>query len=108
MWLAAGEEANPPEFYNEVGMPMEPFNLDQEREDGFFTAGGGYVERNQADSRDAWIESLEGSCRKAVAPPPPPRGAARGAGYLLHLLCRSSGSIHKLLHVYCGTGETKR
>ncbi|KAK9865900.1 hypothetical protein WJX84_002963 [Apatococcus fuscideae] len=55
----AGEEANPPEFYNEVGMPMEPFNLDQEREDGFFTAGGGYVERNQADSRDAWIESLE-------------------------------------------------
>ena len=39
---------------------MEPFNLDQEREDGFFTKDGGYVERNQADSRDAWIESLEG------------------------------------------------
>ena len=60
MSVAAGEERNPPESYNEVGTPMEPFNLDQERDDGFFTAGGGYVEKNQADSRDAWIESLEG------------------------------------------------
>lgn len=58
---AAGEERGPPESYNEVGTPMEPFNLDQEREDGFFTKDGGYVERNQADSRDAWIESLEGA-----------------------------------------------
>ena len=34
------------EHFNETGVPIEPFNLDREREEGQFDAGGGYIPNN--------------------------------------------------------------
>jgi CD2 antigen cytoplasmic tail-binding protein 2 len=44
----------------EDGIEIEPFNLNQEREEGYFDAEGNYVEyRNDDEHKDAWFESTE-------------------------------------------------
>ena len=40
-------------------MPIEPFNLDREREEGHFDAGGGYIPHNFPQVKDAWLESVD-------------------------------------------------
>ncbi|CAM6087223.1 unnamed protein product [Calypogeia fissa] len=58
-----GEEA---EERLEDGMRIEPFNLKQEREEGYFDADGNYVEyRNEDDTKDAWLDSVEVDTRFA-------------------------------------------
>ena len=47
-------------------MPIEPFNLDKEREEGAFDAGGGYIPSNFPQVKDAWLESIDGKpCMQA-------------------------------------------
>lgn len=44
----------------EDGISIEPFNLKQEREEGYFDADGNYVEyRNDNDVKDAWLDTAE-------------------------------------------------
>ncbi|KAG8368679.1 hypothetical protein BUALT_Bualt15G0070800 [Buddleja alternifolia] len=48
------------ETFVDEGVPLEPFNLDKEREDGYFDENGNYVEfvnRNQI--KDAWLDSVD-------------------------------------------------
>lgn len=47
------------ELFNETGVPVEPFNLDREREEGHFDAGGGYIPHNFPQVKDAWLESVD-------------------------------------------------
>eukprot|EP00249_Psilotum_nudum_P013405 c24310_g1_i2 orf=987-1769(-) len=50
----------------EDGILIEPFNLNQEREEGYFDAEGNYVEyRNDSQIRDAWLESAKVDTRLA-------------------------------------------
>ncbi|KAL3689322.1 hypothetical protein R1sor_015631 [Riccia sorocarpa] len=50
----------------EDGQRFEPFNLKQEREEGYFDAQGNYVEyRNENEGKDAWLESVEVDTRFA-------------------------------------------
>ena len=46
--------------YNEdgVAVPIEPFNLNREREEGFFDSDGNYVEYRLEGMTDAWLEEL--------------------------------------------------
>lgn len=46
---------------NEV--PLEPFNLKQERQEGYFDEGGHYVEnkKDNDEDKDAWLNSDEGA-----------------------------------------------
>ncbi|KAL8521106.1 hypothetical protein ACS0TY_011595 [Phlomoides rotata] len=40
--------------------PLEPFNLDKEREEGYFDENGNYVEyMNQNEIKDAWLDSVD-------------------------------------------------
>ena len=48
------------EQFNETGVPIEPFNLDREREKGQFDAGGGYIPNNFPQVKDAWLDSIDG------------------------------------------------
>eukprot|EP00262_Sarcandra_glabra_P015649 TRINITY_DN4880_c0_g1_i1.p1 TRINITY_DN4880_c0_g1~~TRINITY_DN4880_c0_g1_i1.p1 ORF type:complete len:403 (-),score=93.23 TRINITY_DN4880_c0_g1_i1:266-1474(-) len=42
------------------GIQMEPFNLNQEREEGYFDADGNFVEYvYQNEAKDAWLDSLD-------------------------------------------------
>ncbi|XAR53058.1 hypothetical protein NMG60_11021453 [Bertholletia excelsa] len=42
------------------GIQIEPFNLDQEREEGYFDEQGHYVEYvNENEIKDAWLDSVE-------------------------------------------------
>ncbi|KAL2631452.1 hypothetical protein R1flu_016138 [Riccia fluitans] len=51
----------------EDGQRFEPFNLKQEREEGYFDAQGNYVEyRNENEGKDAWLESVEVDTRFAA------------------------------------------
>ena len=61
--MAGAEEAvqEPKELFNETGLPIEPFNLDKEREEGTFDAGGGYIPSNFPQVKDAWLESIDGN-----------------------------------------------
>ncbi|CAK9190507.1 unnamed protein product [Sphagnum jensenii] len=57
--VAAAEEEEG-EDRTEDGIEIEPFNLNQEREEGYFDAEGNYVEyRNDDEHKDAWFESTE-------------------------------------------------
>ncbi|KAI3445729.1 hypothetical protein Pfo_002394 [Paulownia fortunei] len=48
------------ETFVEEGIPIEPFNLDQEREDGYFDENGNYVEYvNRNEIKDAWLDSVD-------------------------------------------------
>ncbi|KAH0975394.1 hypothetical protein GBA52_017293 [Prunus armeniaca] len=54
----------------EDGIPIEPFNLDKEREEGYFDADGNFVEyapneKNQV--KDAWLDSVEAGETKLYA-----------------------------------------
>lgn len=48
------------EHFNETGVPIEPFNLDKEREEGYFDAEGGYIANNFPQVKDAWLDSIDG------------------------------------------------
>lgn len=56
----AGEEAAPDDEFDEKGVPIEPFNLRAEREEGYFDKDGNYV-RKRGDSpvRDAWLDEVD-------------------------------------------------
>ncbi len=47
--------------YNEAGeiIPLEPFNLMRERDEGYFDADGNYIEYRLEGLSDAWLEGLE-------------------------------------------------
>ncbi|XP_051147199.1 uncharacterized protein LOC127262527 [Andrographis paniculata] len=48
------------ETFVEEGVPIEPFNLDKEREEGYFDENGNYVEYvNQNEIKDAWLDSVD-------------------------------------------------
>ncbi|KAL7157169.1 hypothetical protein ABFS83_02G059800 [Erythranthe nasuta] len=48
------------ETFVDEGTPMEPFNLDKEREEGYFDDDGNYVEYvNQNEIKDAWLDSVD-------------------------------------------------
>ena len=60
--VAAAEAAydEPDELFNEEGIPIEPFHLKREREEGYFDAEGNYVEYALQDDDDEWLSSLAG------------------------------------------------
>ncbi|GFP98695.1 cd2 antigen cytoplasmic tail-binding protein 2 [Phtheirospermum japonicum] len=46
--------------FDEEGVAMEPFNLEKEREDGYFDENGNYVEyANKNEIKDAWLDSVD-------------------------------------------------
>ncbi|KAH0757012.1 hypothetical protein KY290_020505 [Solanum tuberosum] len=48
------------ETFIDDGIAIEPFNLDKEREEGYFDASGNYVEYlNQNEIKDAWLDSVD-------------------------------------------------
>lgn len=65
---AAGEGYDqPPELFNETGVPIEPFNLNREREEGTFDAGGSYIAHNLPQVEDAWLAGIDGKLRGVAA-----------------------------------------
>lgn len=44
--------------WDNSGVPLEPFNLNHERETGYFDEDGNYVAYCEAEPDDAWLESL--------------------------------------------------
>ncbi|KAI9180127.1 hypothetical protein LWI28_001491 [Acer negundo] len=52
------------ENFVDDGIHIEPFNLDREREEGYFDAQGNFVEYvNDNEIKDAWLDSLEADPR---------------------------------------------
>ncbi|KAG6792482.1 hypothetical protein POTOM_001632 [Populus tomentosa] len=48
------------ENFVEDGIQIEPFNLEKEREEGYFDAEGNFVEYiNQNEIKDAWLDSIQ-------------------------------------------------
>ncbi|ESR41379.1 hypothetical protein CICLE_v10025761mg [Citrus x clementina] len=48
------------ENFVDDGIQIDPFNLDKEREEGYFDAEGNFVEYvNENEIKDAWLDSLE-------------------------------------------------
>ncbi|KAJ4715667.1 CD2 antigen cytoplasmic tail-binding protein 2-like [Melia azedarach] len=48
------------ENFVDDGIQIEPFNLEKEREEGYFDAEGNFVEYiNENEIKDAWLDSLE-------------------------------------------------
>ncbi|CAN6686232.1 unnamed protein product [Malus baccata var. baccata] len=48
------------EDFVEDGIRIEPFNLNKEREEGYFDANGNFVEyANKNEVKDAWLDSVE-------------------------------------------------
>ncbi|KAJ7519515.1 hypothetical protein O6H91_20G042600 [Diphasiastrum complanatum] len=63
---AAEEDYEVGDQEDEDGVPLEPFNLKQEREEGYFDAEGNYVEyRLDREFKDAWLDSAEVDTRFA-------------------------------------------
>lgn len=62
--VAAAEAGydEPEELWTEDGIPIEPFHLKREREEGYFDADGNYIEYALGDDDDAWLASLAGMC----------------------------------------------
>lgn len=57
---AAEEQYKANETFVDDGIKIEPFNLDQEREEGYFDEQGNYVEYvNENEIKDAWLDSAE-------------------------------------------------
>lgn len=57
---AAEETYEDNENFVDDGIHIEPFNLDKEREEGYFDADGNFVEYvNDNEIKDAWLDSLE-------------------------------------------------
>ncbi|KAL6760867.1 hypothetical protein V8C86DRAFT_3024172 [Haematococcus lacustris] len=59
--LAAAEEDydEPEEQFLSGDIPLEPFHLKREREEGFFDAAGNYVRYRVDEVRDAWLDTLD-------------------------------------------------
>lgn len=64
------------ELEEDDGMKLEPFNLAQERQEGFFDEEGHYVEKRDREEeeaeKDAWFSSTKGkrhSCTKGEGAP---------------------------------------
>ncbi|KAI5602878.1 hypothetical protein BDE02_01G183100 [Populus trichocarpa] len=54
------------ENFVEDGIQIEPFNLEKEREEGYFDAEGNFVEYiNQNEIKDAWLDSIQVDTRYA-------------------------------------------
>lgn len=49
------------EVAEDDGVALEPFNLEQERREGFFDEEGHYVEKKDEEEGDAWLASGEGA-----------------------------------------------
>ncbi|KAI7745437.1 hypothetical protein M8C21_015025, partial [Ambrosia artemisiifolia] len=47
------------EQLEEDGIQLEPFNLEQERKEGYFDQTGNYVEYVTNDVKDAWLDSID-------------------------------------------------
>ncbi|XP_058215569.1 uncharacterized protein LOC131326727 [Rhododendron vialii] len=47
------------ETFVEEGIRFEPFNLEQEREEGYFDEQGNFVEYIDNEIKDAWLDSVE-------------------------------------------------
>ncbi|KAI8554864.1 hypothetical protein RHMOL_Rhmol05G0129800 [Rhododendron molle] len=47
------------ETFVEEGIRFEPFNLEQEREEGYFDEQGNFVEYINNEIKDAWLDSVE-------------------------------------------------
>ncbi|KAL4036693.1 hypothetical protein IC575_000257 [Cucumis melo] len=48
------------ENFDADGIQLEPFNLDKEREEGYFDAAGNFVEYvNDKEIKDAWLDSVD-------------------------------------------------
>ncbi|KAJ0040500.1 hypothetical protein Pint_26658 [Pistacia integerrima] len=57
---AAEETYEDNENFVDDGIHIEPFNLDKEREEGYFDADGNFIEYvNYNEIKDAWLDSLE-------------------------------------------------
>lgn len=67
----------PQELFNETGVPIEPFNLNREREEGNFDATGGYVPNNLPQVKDAWLAGIDGK---------PPNQQQDQASQQLHII----------------------
>ncbi|GLJ46783.1 hypothetical protein SUGI_0986680 [Cryptomeria japonica] len=63
---AAEEDYEDDEALEDDGIKIEPFNLKQEREEGYFDSEGNYVEYgNGNEIKDAWLDSVEVDTRFA-------------------------------------------
>lgn len=60
--IAAAEEDYEDLEYGqeEGGIPLEPFHLRQERQEGYFDADGAYIQYKLDQVKDAWLDSLAG------------------------------------------------
>ncbi|CAD7697017.1 unnamed protein product [Ostreobium quekettii] len=59
---AEEEYDDPPEDFNDGGIPIEPFHLKNERAEGYFDSDGHYVpNRADLDANDAWLDTLDNS-----------------------------------------------
>ncbi|KAK9060294.1 hypothetical protein SSX86_020998 [Deinandra increscens subsp. villosa] len=47
------------EHLEDDGIQLEPFNLEQERKEGYFDQTGNYVEYVTNDIKDAWLDSID-------------------------------------------------
>eukprot|EP00753_Platysulcus_tardus_P013492 PLAT3690.1.p2 GENE.PLAT3690.1~~PLAT3690.1.p2 ORF type:complete len:398 (-),score=121.33 PLAT3690.1:1570-2688(-) len=54
-----GEERSGEVKFNEKGVPIDPFNLEEEQEGGHFTASGMYVRQKEEGEKDAWLDSVD-------------------------------------------------
>ncbi|XP_071717051.1 uncharacterized protein [Rutidosis leptorrhynchoides] len=55
----AEEHYEDDETLEDDGVKIEPFNLEQERKEGFFDQTGNYVEYVANDIKDAWLDSID-------------------------------------------------
>ena len=60
--ITAAEESYEDREYGqeEDGIPLEPFHLHQERQEGYFDADGAYIQYKLDQVKDAWLDSLAG------------------------------------------------
>lgn len=94
-----GEEESDTKF-NDIGEVMEPFNLKEERETGFYDESGNYVFRDEKHQEvDAWVADLDEATMVRIF------------GFCTMILnLHSGGSIVYIIYlrVYCFTGESDR
>lgn len=45
--------------FNDAGEPIEPFNLRNERAEGYFDESGNFVWKKEVDASDPWLASLD-------------------------------------------------
>ena len=56
---ADGEEDETNEKFNEAGEAIEPFNLKNERDDGYFDENENYVFKKEKGEIDAWVAGMD-------------------------------------------------